>query len=71
MVRYITSSKEVVEESLGGNQGDEALDEICRLNERNIFGGARAPKKCLELWMNEWLCFNLKIFHSIIISNPI
>eukprot|EP01084_Bolivina_argentea_P080494 145793_1 len=35
MALYITSSKEVVEESLGGNQGDEALDEICRLNERN------------------------------------
>ncbi len=36
MVRYIKSSKEVIEESMGSsNLGNEALDEIRRLNERN------------------------------------
>ncbi len=45
MIRYITSSKEVVEESLGSNQGDEALDEIRRLNERNKKLEVRAQKR--------------------------
>ncbi len=51
MVRYIKLSKEVVEESLGSNQGDEALEEIRRLNERNKKLEVRAQN--VELWMND------------------
>ncbi len=34
-IRYIKLSNEVIQNNLGGNLGDEALEEISRLNERN------------------------------------